>query len=401
MPRAPFAYIRRSSKSKSDPGDISREFQAEAVRRLSGHDDALVLLDGDWGKSAATDETDKRLDFLRLMELVERGQVSTIYAYSTDRLARSVQWAARLLDACERAGTSIVTSEGTFAPGDDMARTMFQFQAITNEGYSRQAKRKRAATLEQQRARGTKLGAPFYGALPGESLAIVLQTFARVGSVNGTAAELNRVGLRARRTKWGTTTVARILQREGLIAPNGVKGAKPRADHIFYRLLRCHCGRTMTASRRSGGSTAYRCLRGEADVEHGRKFVAETGILEWAQREMSRLRPPLTPIVMADIDQERHALTARLERIRVAFLAGLLDEPAMRAEKAAVDDELTRLDLAGRAVRIPTFVWDDDARQTNLDLRVLWSHVELDRHLRPVRAGWLVPAAWLAPRASE
>ena len=35
---------------------------------------------------------------------VERGEVSALYAYSTDRLARSVEWSARLLNACRRAG---------------------------------------------------------------------------------------------------------------------------------------------------------------------------------------------------------------------------------------------------------------------------------------------------------
>ena len=31
----PVAYIRRSVASKSDPGDISREFQTDAVRKLA------------------------------------------------------------------------------------------------------------------------------------------------------------------------------------------------------------------------------------------------------------------------------------------------------------------------------------------------------------------------------
>jgi hypothetical protein len=48
--RLPHAYIRRSSRSRSDPGDISREFQTETVRALAERDANLVILDGDWGK---------------------------------------------------------------------------------------------------------------------------------------------------------------------------------------------------------------------------------------------------------------------------------------------------------------------------------------------------------------
>src|SRR5829696_1966939 len=95
---APVAYIRRSVARTGDPGDVSRDFQTDKVRSLAAADGlGLRIIDGDWGRSASTDKTDKRLAFLELLAAVERGEVSTIYAYSTDRLARSVQWAARLL----------------------------------------------------------------------------------------------------------------------------------------------------------------------------------------------------------------------------------------------------------------------------------------------------------------
>lgn len=397
--RAPIAYIRRSSKSRSDPGDVSREFQTDAVRRLAGETANLVILDGDWGVSAATESTHKRLAFLGLMESVERGEVSTLYAYSTDRLARSVQWAARLLDACETAGTSIVTNEGTFAPGDDMARTMFQFQAITNEAYSRQAKAKRRSTIARQRERGTKLGQPFYGALPGEDLRAVIAAFQQTGSLNATAIELNRLGVPARRTRWAHSSVQRILARAGLVPHVGTKGAKLRADHTFHRLLRCHCGHTMTGSRRTGGSTVYRCLRAESSIDHERKSIAEATILRWAEVEMGRMRPPKERVVLADLEAERHALTARLDRLRVAFLADLVDEASMRQEKAAIDDALTRLDLQGRTIAVPAFSWDHEPRDLNLALRALWDHVQLGPDLRPLHARWLVPETWLADPA--
>jgi DNA invertase Pin-like site-specific DNA recombinase len=379
---------------------VSREFQTETVRRLADGPD-LTILDGDWGKSAATDATDKRLAFLGLMEAIERGEVSTLYAYSTDRLARSVQWAARLLDACEKAGTTIVTSEGRFAPGDDMARTLFQFQAITNENYSRQAKRKAQATIATRRAKGTKLGAPFYGSLPGESPETVVAVYEQTGSLNGTATELNRLGLPARRGRWAHSSVQRILARAGVISATGTRGAKERAPHRFARLLRCHCGHTLTGSRRSGGATVYRCIRAETTPGHGRKSVAEAPVMAWAVAEMTRLRPPSDLVAVVEANTAaRLDLDARLDRIRVAWVAGLYQSEAeMLAEKAEVDEAIRRLDLAGRAVRVPRFDWDHEPRDLNLALRALWEYVALGPDLRPLRAEWLVPPSWLRPAA--
>jgi hypothetical protein len=55
----PLAYVRRSTRSRNDPGDLSREFQVSKVRELAGADaDRLDVRDHDWGRSASTDKTD-------------------------------------------------------------------------------------------------------------------------------------------------------------------------------------------------------------------------------------------------------------------------------------------------------------------------------------------------------
>ncbi len=59
----------------------SREFQTDKVRDLAGSDaPRLRVIDADWGRSAATDKTDRREAFLTLLDNVERGTVSAIYA---------------------------------------------------------------------------------------------------------------------------------------------------------------------------------------------------------------------------------------------------------------------------------------------------------------------------------
>lgn len=395
------AYIRRSSKSRSDPGDLSREFQTETVRALAGGDANLVILDGDWGVSASRESTHKRLAFMDLLESIERGEVETLYAYATDRLARSVRWSAQLLDVCELAGTTIVTSEGRFAPGDDMARTMFHFQAAQNENYSRVLRKKNASSNQRRRARGDKLGQPYYGGLAGEDLPAVLDAYDRTGSLTAAARELNRLGVPSRRGHWAHSTVQRILAREGIVPPVGVRGAKHRQAHLFARLLRCHCGHLLTGSRRSDGTTIYRCLRAETSLDHDRKSVAEAVILRWAEAEIARLRPPTEPVTMVDLEAEHHAITAKVERIRVAFVAGLMDEATMLREKAEADDALMRLALQSQAVQVPAFSWNREPYEVNLALRALWDHVQLGPDLRPLHAAWLLPASWLAEAEPE
>lgn len=400
--RRSVAYIRRSSQSKSDPGDVSRDFQTATVRRLAGVGANLDILDGDWGKSAAADKTDRRLVFLELLASIERGEIDTLYAYSTDRLARSVRWAAQLLDACEVAGTTIRTLEATFAPGDDMARTLFHFQAMQNEGYSRQSRTKRRSSIEQMRADGKKLGQPYYGKLPGEDLSAVRAAYETAGSLRGAARLLNAQGVPSRRGHWAFSSVQRIMAREGVVPAVGVRGARHRQRHTFARLLRCHCGHLLTGSRRSDGTTVYRCLLGDFDQDHPRKSVAEGVIQRWAIDEMARLRPPNDDdVAMVEVEEERRSLTVRLDLVKRAFLAGLMPESEMLERKAEIDAGLMRLDLAGQLVQVPPFEWDDDPQTTNLDLRELWEYVQLDLELRPVSAAWLVPDAWLAPPASE
>src|SRR3954463_954164 len=127
MPYAvPVAYIRRSVARTGDPGDVSREFQTDKVRSLANGDGpSLRIIDGDWGKSGGRKGARHRAAFLAMLGDIEAGKVSTVYAYSIDRLARDVEASARLLNACERTGATIVTSEGRFAPGDVGARLTF------------------------------------------------------------------------------------------------------------------------------------------------------------------------------------------------------------------------------------------------------------------------------------
>jgi len=126
--------------------------------------------------------------------------------------------------------------------------------------------------------------------------------------------------------------------------------------------------------------------------------VPESRVLEWAIIQATRLRPPTDRVALAEsTEAEQVALRARVDRLRVAFLAGLIDEPEMLAEKREIDEALTRLDLRGRVVTVPAIRWDREPREVNRALRLMWSAVQLDGDMRPVAADWQVPPDWIAP----
>lgn len=420
MARHPVAYIRRSVSRRNDPGDVSRAFQTEKVRELANGDGpTLAIIDQDWGRSAAGDKTDKRLAFLGLLEAVERGEVSTLYAYSADRLARSVRWSAQLLDACEAAGTTIVTGEGRFAPGDDSARQLFHFQAMQNEGTLRQMERKARSSIAARAERGDALGRPPYGYRFGrgdgdrvilvrdESQPIepVLEAFREAGSFGGAARMLNARGFHAPRARsWSSNVVGRVVRRE---APHELAGrrvtarVRVRGTFILSRLLRCACGQIMTGRNSShttkygsyGPYVSYQCFRGRYEPDHPKPYmVSERALIPAIQAEVARLKIPADAVQLADDgDEERARLEAERTRLGWAVVDGLLTRDEARIRSEAIDVAIEALDARGRAVDIPAIDWTWPPRDLNDALTALFTEIRLDAAMRPVAFEWTVP----------
>lgn len=432
MPFArPVAYIRRSAKGK-DQGDISREFQTAKVTELAGDDAArLVVMDGDWGKSASTDKTDQRLAFLDLLAQVERGEVSAIYAYASDRIARSVEWAARLLNACRRAGVPIVTSEGRFDPDNAMTDQLFYFQAMQNEGYSRQSSQKRKATVAIQKAEGRHIGSRHYGdghlyknptgKHLAEDPAAVVQAFREAGSYSGTVRLLNERGIPSRRSHlttaqgvplgWTPNTVKHVLKEQirrakergedlGITLPAiNQRGARPVAGHPFSRLLICpHDGSlltTITRKAKGGRPTAtYVCHNGGRGLDHPRPYtVPEDAILPWAREEAVRLSH-----LDADVDVESSGNMAELDdktaRVIDLYVEGIIDKQERNERIAAIEREREVIETVRRVTRFRLrqgVDWTRTPGEINAELRTIWRSIRLDpATMRPIAADWFV-----------
>ena len=403
--RRPFAYL-RMSRVMRDQEYVSPEMQIAAAREYAaafGDSDLVVLTDlnisGRKGRN-------RRPGFDALLAALEAGEVSAIYSYSLSRLSRSVRDMMALADLCRVHGVPIrlardIDPDPTTATG----RALLGILSVMAQMEAELAQERALDAVEARKARGDIFTAPSFA-----DHETVIEAYREAGTATGAAKLLTSRGVPTMRGKpvWYPSSVTVILQRTAPeLLPVGRKaGVKHAAPFTFYRLLRCNCGLTMTGWRRRSGPQAgyvsYRCTRGRLIPGHGKTHVAETVIERWAEVEMARLRPPADLVAMAESTaMERAEIAARVDRLRVAFLAGLIEEPEMRAEKAELDDALMRLDLAGRAVRVPPFDWDHEPVDLNRALRALWEYVELDQQMQPRRAAWLVPETWLDPAAPE
>jgi len=345
---------------------------------------------------------DKRPDFARLLDAIEADQVSAVYSYSLSRLSRSVRDLLALAELCRVHKVPIrLARDADPDPLSASGRMVLGVLAVIAQFEADLASERAFDVVATRRARGDHLGGEFH-----PETAAVVEAYREARTVAGTVRLLMERGVLTRNGNalWYPSSVRVIVQRAApdLLPVTRRPGVKHSAPFTFYRLLLCHCGTTLTGVRehRKGKVyTSYLCSRGRY-AHREKSYITERVIEEWAVREMSRLRPPVDLVAVREENEAATAdLSARLERLRVGFLEGLWTEAEMRAEKADIDTTLTRLDLAGRAVRIPAFSWDHEPRDLNLALRALWEHVELGPDLRPIRAQWLVPERWLGPAA--
>jgi DNA invertase Pin-like site-specific DNA recombinase len=405
-----YGYIRQSRRADLGVA-LSPEEQRRDIATLAQRDGVTVAaVFEDLGRSGGKGKERLRAGYQDLLALLEGGQATTIYTKTLTRLGRSARELFRLLDAAEASGCRIVTmKEGVLDPRTPIGKAQFGMLAVFAEFERDLAVERARDNVAERRVRGEVMGRRPYGDADGQDAQRVLDTFLVAGSFGGTATRLNAEGVPSHLgRKWSAAAVRLVVARRdpGLIPHRPQRGRKSSGGFLFFGLLRCsHDGALLTGSHSSRGTRTirYKCHRGESDPGHPRPLsIAETAILPWAHEEAARLRPPRDLVALGESqDEARAALYERLDRIRVAFVAGLYrDEAEMLAEKAEVDAGLTRLDLQGRVVSVPAVAWDREAAEVNRTLRTLWGHVQLGADLRPLDADWLLPPSWVAPRTA-
>lgn len=398
MPYA-YAYLRKSRVFR-DQEAISPEMQLAAAEQYAeqfGDSDLIVLTDMNISGRKGRQQ---RPGFDALLTAIEAGEVSAVYSYSLSRLSRTVRDIMALADLCKAHRVPIRLARDTDPdPTTATGRAVLAMLGVMAQLEADLASERALDAVEARRARGDTMGTPVFANHP-----VVLDAYAKAGSYTGAAAVLTAAGVPTRNGNafWHPSAVRQIIFRVApeLVVRGQPRGAKAAAPFLFYRLIRCHCGVTMTGQRKRGtGYVMYRCMRGRMLANHGKTTCPETRVLEWAMREAERLRPPVDRVALATSTAGEQAdLRERLARLKVGFLAGLVSEDEMRAEKREIDEGLTRLDLQGRAVSVPGVTWDREPQDVNRALRVIWGHIQLDRDLRPSSVEWLLPSSWVAPR---
>lgn len=415
--KTPAAYLRRSYVDPDSPGDISREAQRAAVRKLAaadGHNGNLIEYD-DWGISADVAKAGKRTAYTRLLADMEAGKVSAVYAFDVDRLYRDPRDLIRLQDAAQRHSVKIATTGGSLAigDGDDPAAEGFAFMgAVFGRMELQKAKKRNRAAREARVDRGDRFGHPLYGFLhirdatgrivrapnPAQPLEPIVAAYRDAGTVLGAARLLNQRGIpSAKGGQWYTSQLTRVLEAHApeLLPKRGASGARIRASAILSQLVRCHCGHTMTPNTHR---RQLYCSRGTILPGHGRYTVQEAPIMEWVKAEASRFAPS-GKVKRGSDDARRAALADQRERLGLRVVIDLLSPEKAASMAADIDAEIASLEAAREAVQVPERIdWERWApADINAYLRTIWSHVELDEQMQPVRAEWRLPAEYLRP----
>lgn len=397
-------YIRQSRRADLDVA-LSPEQQRTDILRLAANDALAadeVTIFSDLGRSGGQGKERLRSGYRQVIEAIEAGGVHTVYAKALTRLARSVTELYRVLRIAQQQGTKIHTAkEGVMDPSTPIGKAQFGMLAVFAEFERDLAVERARDNVAARRARGERMGRAPYGERPGEDAAVVVRAFERSRSLNGTARWLNEQLIPSPLGRlWSGSGVRGVLQLHAahLLPRRTTHGVKPSSPFVLYRLLRCPCGRLLTASRdgRNNREPVYRCHAADADPAHQRPYrVRESQVMPWIRSEAGRLHTPDQVAVVAADAAQREALLAQRERLGLAFTDGLLTREAAKAKADAIDAALSRLDDIEAVIDIPTIDWDWEPQALNAVLHALFESIELGPDMLPVRAVWRVPA-WRA-----
>jgi site-specific DNA recombinase len=218
-------YVRVSTDKQADRG-ISLDAQAEKIRAMAVVPDRELLdIIVDGGESA---KSLKRHGMVKLLAMVEAGQVQAVIVAKLDRLTRSVRDLCELLELFERRGVSLVSVAESLDTGSAAGRLVLNIMAAVRQ-WEREAIGERTRdALRHKRSNAERVGNMGYGCRlaadgvhveddPGERavLAEIRRLRDSGTTLRGIAVELNHRAFRTRRgTAWRLESVARVVKQQ-------------------------------------------------------------------------------------------------------------------------------------------------------------------------------------------
>lgn len=396
-------YVRQSRRADLDVA-LSYDSQVAAITKMAERDGVEVTIHSDMGRSGGAGKEHLRAGYQAVVSAIETGAADTVYALSLTRLARSTTELYRLMTlAQERKVRLVFAKEGVLDPGSPLGRAQFGMMAVFSEFERDLAVERAKDNVAVRRSRGEKMGRVPYGERPGDQPDAVADAYLATRSFDGAARLLNERGIPAMMGgDWSGSAVRNLMHRHrpDLLPPQAARrGVKPSSPFLFFQLLRCSCGKTLTASRDGRGNRApiYRCHKANVTPGHPRPYrVSEDVIRPWIEAEAARYEPPVVSVELAAADEEeRGRLGARRERIIDNFEDGVYGSGAQaKAERdrrlALVGDSIAALDARRVVAEIPDLDWDAPAEYVNAVLRAMLRYVEMGPDMTPLRAAWAV-----------
>jgi DNA invertase Pin-like site-specific DNA recombinase len=390
------SYLRRSGAVAPGANDISFPTQQSAVTSLAARfGDSIGTEFSDHAKSGGS--TKGREGYLNMLAAIEAGQVKSIYAYAFTRLTRSQRDAIVLFDLCKKHGVPIRTADGVDTA--TMAGGMIaDLMALVAQWERQWAIERNQRAAQTRRERGMASGRQVYGTQPGEDPEVVRDALKQAGTFAGAARRLNEQGVPTRLGRangWTHATVAGIIRHH---YTQKRQGAAPIGGALFSGLLTCHCGTTLTPSRREGKVRGMYCRNSYAIENHGKTFVTDAAIRPWAEAESAKYQPQGIAIRGSN-DKERRDLEGRKERLNDMYAAGGMPKSEYLSRLAVITTRLAELDKADSTLQalVPMPIgidWSKPDDAINDQLRRVWKSVDLDRDMKPVSVSWKVPD-WL------
>ena len=211
-------YVRVSTTDQADHG-VSLDAQEAKIRAMVAVQDAeLVGVIHDAGASA---KNLNRSGLVRLLELVDAGEVDTVIVAKLDRLTRSVRDLADLLDRFNRRNVALVSVAESLDTGSAAGRLVLNIMASVSQWEREAIGERTREALRHKKAQGQRVGTVAYGfRLSGDGVSLIenpaeaetLATIRRMReggrTLQAIADYLNSTGRRTRRgTAWSIATV--------------------------------------------------------------------------------------------------------------------------------------------------------------------------------------------------
>src|ERR1039458_238378 len=218
-------YVRVSTDKQAERG-VSVEAQAEKIRAMAVvHNAKLAEIIVDGGESA---KSLNRPGIVRLLAMVDAGEVQTVIIAKLDRLTRSVKDLCTLLERFERRGVALVSVAESLDTSSAARRLVLNIMRAVSQ-WEREAIGERTRdAMRHKRSNGERVGNIPYGYRlaadgrhleedPGEQkLLAEIRRLRRAGAtLRGIAATLNERAFVTRRgSAWRLESVVRVLKTE-------------------------------------------------------------------------------------------------------------------------------------------------------------------------------------------